>query len=103
MFAPAAKVVCGELGEQLNALMLPTLTLGTQVAAVAGLALMLVQVAVKLVMTCAGLTTVGVVAPRVACMSEALAVTSTLAVSQIKPVLSQTLYKTLQLPLAGTL
>jgi hypothetical protein len=71
MFAPAAKVVCGELGEQLKALMLPTLTLGTQLAAVAVLALMLVQVAVKPVITWPGLTTVGVVAPKVADMSVA--------------------------------
>jgi hypothetical protein len=81
MFAPAAKLVCGELGVQLRALMVPAETLGAQVALVAAFAPTFVQVAVKPVMTWPGLTTLGVVAPRAADMSAALAVTVKVAVS----------------------
>ena len=82
MFAPAAKLACGEVGVQLKALMLPAETVGAQVALVAAFAPALLQVAVKPVMTWPGLTTVGVVAPKAAAMSEALAVTLKVAVSQ---------------------
>ena len=81
MLAPAAKLTCGEVGVQLKALMLPAETVGTQLALVAGLAPTLVQVAVKPVTTWPGLTTVGVVAPKAADMSAALAVTVKVAVS----------------------
>ena len=82
MFAPAARLACGEVGAQLKALMVPAETVGTQVALVAALAPTLVQVAVKPLMTWPGLTTVGVVAPKAADMSAALAVTVKVAVSQ---------------------
>ena len=82
MFAPAAKLACGEVGAQLKALMVPAETVGTQVALVAALAPTLVQVAVKPLMTWPGLATVGVVAPKAADMSAALAVTVKVAVSQ---------------------
>ena len=81
MFAPTARLACGEVGVQLKALMVPAETLGTQVALVAALAPTFVQVAVKPVMTWPGLTTVGVVAPKAADMSAALAVTVRVAVS----------------------
>jgi hypothetical protein len=82
MVAAAAKLACGEAGTQAKALMVPAETVGTQLALMAGLAPMLVQVAVKPVRTWPGLTTVGVVAPKAACMSAALAVTVKVAVSQ---------------------
>ena len=85
MFAPAAKLACGEVGAQLKALMVPTLTLGAQVALVAAFAPTFVQVAVKPVMTWPGLITVGVVAPKAADMSAALAVTVRVAVSHTVP------------------
>ena len=66
---------------QLRALMVPADTLGAQVALVAAPAPMLVQVAVRPVMTWPGLTTAGVVAPKAADMSAALAVTVSVAVS----------------------
>ena len=69
MALPAARLACGVVGTQLKALMLPALTLGAQLALIAALAPMLVQVAVKPVMTCPGLTTLGVVAPSAADMS----------------------------------
>ena len=78
---PAAKLACGELGVQLTALMAPAETLGTQLALIAALAPMLVQVAVKPLMTWPGLTSAGVVAPKAADMSAALAVTVKVAVS----------------------
>jgi hypothetical protein len=71
--APVARVACGEVGTQLKALIVPTLTVGTQLALVAVLALMLVQVAVKPVRTWPGLTTVGVLTPRATLMSESVA------------------------------
>ena len=81
MALPAAKLACGELGVQLKALMVPAETVGAQLALVAALTPVLVQVAVKPVMTWPGLTTVGVVAPKAADMSAALAVTVRTAVS----------------------
>ena len=81
MFAPAARLACGEVGAQLKALMVPADTLGAQLALVAAFAPTLVQVAVKPVMTWPGLTTAGVVAPSAADMSAALAVTLKVAVS----------------------
>ena len=69
------------MGAQPKALMVPTLTLGAQVALIAALAPMFVQVAVKFAITWPGLTTLGV-APRAADMSAALAVTVKVAVSQ---------------------
>ena len=82
MALPAARLACGVVGTQLKALMLPALTLGAQLALIAALAPMLVQVAVKPVMTCPGLTTLGVLLPSAADMSAALAVTVKVAVSQ---------------------
>ena len=82
MALPAAKLACGVAGTQLTALMVPAETVGTQVALVAAFTPTLVQVAVKPVMTWPGLTTAGVVAPKAACMSAALAVTVKVAVSQ---------------------
>ena len=76
---PAAKLACGDAGAQLKALMVPAETVGAQVALVAALAPTFVQVAV---MTWPGLTTAGVVAPKAADMSAALAVTVKVAVSQ---------------------
>ena len=76
-----ARLACGEAGTQVKALMVPAETLGTQVALVAAPAPMLVQVAVRPVMTWPGLTTAGVVAPKAADMSAALAVTVRVAVS----------------------
>ena len=66
----------------MTALMVPAVTVGTQVALVAAFTPTLVQVAVKPVITWPGLTTAGVVAPKAACMSAALAVTVKVAVSQ---------------------
>jgi hypothetical protein len=77
----AAKLVCGDVGVQFNALMVPADTVGTQVALVAALTPMLVHVAVKPFTTWPGLTTVGVAAPNDALMSDALAVTVNVAVS----------------------
>jgi hypothetical protein len=51
MFAPAAKLACGDAGAQLKALMVPAETVGTQLALVAAFAPMLVHVAVKPLIT----------------------------------------------------
>ena len=75
MLLPAARLLCGELGVHTTLLTVPAETLGAQVALVAAPVPTLVQVAVKPVMTWPGLTTLGVVAPNAAAMSEALAVT----------------------------
>ena len=79
MFAPAAKLACGELGVQLTALTVPAEALGVQLALVAAPVPMLLQVAVKPVMIWPGLTTLGVLAPKAADMSDALAVTVNVA------------------------
>ena len=81
----------------------PPVTVGTQVALTATPAVLLVQVAVRPVNTWPGLTVVGVVKPKAADMSAAVAVTVKTAVSQmVKAVGAHTLYVTVQLPVAGT-
>ena len=75
MFAPAARLVWGEAGVQLRALMVPAETDGAQLALMAAPVPTLVQVAVKPVMTWPGLTVLGVLVPSAAAMSVALAVT----------------------------
>jgi hypothetical protein len=74
MLALSANVADG-LVTQTKSVMVPTLTLGAQVALIAVAGPKLVHVAVKPVITCAGLTTVGVVAPKAADMSATVAVT----------------------------
>ena len=76
MALPGATLV-PEGGTQTILLIVPALTVGTQVAPVAEAAAvaLLVQVSVRPVKLCPGDTTVGVVAPKAALMSAALAVT----------------------------
>ena len=74
MLLPAARLLCGELGVHTTLLTVPAETLGAQVALVAAPVPTFVQVAVNPVKVCPGLTTLGVVAPNAADMSDCVLV-----------------------------
>ena len=88
MLVLTAKVVGGTGVHWMLLTVPPPVTVGTQVAPIAMPAALLLQVAVKPIKTWPGLTTVGVVAPKAADMSAALAVTVNMAVSQMAGVVA---------------